>query len=60
MHHIMRDDPCRRAVFGMTIEDVNMRLWFGCRSSVIVSEPINFISVRMFFFYSCMEFGKLI
>ena len=41
----MRDDPCRRATFGMTIENTTTRLWFCCRSSVVVSEPFDFPSV---------------
>jgi hypothetical protein len=56
MQHVMRDDPCRRATFGMTIENSTARVWFCCRSSVIVSEPFDFIAVRVslvvFFFLS--------
>jgi hypothetical protein len=50
MQHVMRDDPCRRATFGMTIENSTTRLWFCCRSSVIVSEAFDFIAVRVFSF----------
>ena len=50
MQHVMRDDPCCRATFGMTIENSTMRLWFCCRSSVIVSEAFNFIAVCVFSF----------
>ena len=42
----MRDDPCCRAMFGMTIENTTTRLWFCCRSSIVVSEPFDFFSVR--------------
>ena len=51
MKHLMWDDPChRRATFGMTIENTMTRLWFCCRSSVVVSEPFDFLSVRAFIF----------
>src|SRR5882762_9752343 len=49
MQHVMRDDPCRRATFGMTIENSTTRAWFCCRSSVIISEAFNFIAVCVFF-----------
>ena len=51
MQHVLRDDPCRRATFGMTIENSTARLWFCCRSSVIVSEAFNFITVRVFYYF---------
>ncbi|EKM54135.1 uncharacterized protein PHACADRAFT_209951 [Phanerochaete carnosa HHB-10118-sp] len=41
--YIMREDPRRRFVYGFTIEDVNMRLWFCSRSDVIVSKPFDFM-----------------
>jgi hypothetical protein len=44
----MRDDLRRRATFGMTIENTTTRLWFCCRSMVLVSEAFNFIDVRVF------------
>jgi hypothetical protein len=43
----MRDDPRRRATFGMTIENSTTRIWFCCRSSVVVSEPFDFIAVGL-------------
>ena len=49
----MRDDPCRRATLGMTIENAMTRIWFCCRSSVIVSEGFDFIAVRAFFVFLC-------
>jgi hypothetical protein len=36
-------------MFGMTIENAMMRVWFCCCSSVIVSEGFDFIAVRAFF-----------
>ena len=47
MHHIMRSDPRRRFAFGITIEDLTMRLWFCDRALVLVSEPINLHQVRV-------------
>jgi hypothetical protein len=49
MQHVMRDDPCHRAMFGMTIENSMTRVWFCCRSLVIVSEKFNFIAVSASF-----------
>jgi len=43
----MRDDVRRRASFGMTVENSTTRVWFCCRSSVVVSEAFNFIDVRL-------------
>jgi len=48
MQHVMRDDPCRRATFSMTVKNATTRVWFCCRSSVIVSEAFNFIIVCIF------------
>jgi hypothetical protein len=45
IQHVM---PCRQATFGMTIENATTRVWFCCRSSVIVSDAFNFIAVRVF------------
>ncbi|CEL60446.1 hypothetical protein RSOLAG1IB_09652 [Rhizoctonia solani AG-1 IB] len=41
MHHIMRNDPCRRFVHGLTCEDTKARLWFNNRCDVIVSEEFD-------------------
>jgi hypothetical protein len=43
--HILRNDPCRRFVFGITIEDVILRLWCFARSGVMVTTPIQWIEV---------------
>jgi hypothetical protein len=45
----MRDSVRHRASFGMTIENATTRMWFCCRSAIIVSEAFNFIDVRIFF-----------
>ncbi|KAH7912084.1 hypothetical protein BJ138DRAFT_1112622 [Hygrophoropsis aurantiaca] len=43
LHNVMRSDPCRRATFGVTIEDTQTRFWFTCCSETIVSEAFNLI-----------------
>ncbi|KAG1771899.1 hypothetical protein EV702DRAFT_1033892 [Suillus placidus] len=42
LHNIMREDPCRRFAFGLTIEDTQLRLWLSNRAFVAVTKPINF------------------
>ncbi|KAI6156760.1 hypothetical protein BKA82DRAFT_4049448 [Pisolithus tinctorius] len=32
LHHIMHSDPRRRATFGVTIENMEMRFWFACQA----------------------------
>ena len=49
LQHMMRDDPRRRATFGLTIENCTTRVWFCCRSLLVVSEPFDCIAVRRFF-----------
>ncbi|KAF9241208.1 hypothetical protein BU15DRAFT_45238 [Melanogaster broomeanus] len=60
MHHIMRSDPCRRATFGITIENTNTRLWFTCRSLTVVSQPFNFTEDigNVIHVLSCFAFAK--
>ncbi|KAG9308919.1 hypothetical protein JVU11DRAFT_11379 [Chiua virens] len=43
LHNIMREDPLRRFVFGITVEDMNMRLWLSNRAYLAVSEAVDFI-----------------
>ncbi|KAF8598808.1 hypothetical protein BDV93DRAFT_547205 [Ceratobasidium sp. AG-I] len=38
MHHIMRCDPRRRFVFGMTIENTSARFWFHDRCDIVASD----------------------
>ncbi|KAI6140072.1 hypothetical protein EDD17DRAFT_1499862, partial [Pisolithus thermaeus] len=45
LQHIMRSDPCRRATFGVTIENTEMRFWFTCRAVTPVSKSFNFCTV---------------
>ncbi|KAG1809747.1 uncharacterized protein HD556DRAFT_1280479, partial [Suillus plorans] len=41
LHNIMREDPCRRFAFGITIEDTQLRLWLSNRGFLAVTEPID-------------------
>ncbi|KAF8845353.1 hypothetical protein BDN67DRAFT_941205 [Paxillus ammoniavirescens] len=42
LHNIMREDPCRRFAFGITIENTRLRLWLSNRALLVVTEPIHF------------------
>ncbi|KAJ7135382.1 hypothetical protein C8R43DRAFT_1203559 [Mycena crocata] len=42
--HILANDPGRRAVFGFTIEDAKMRVWFMSRSHIMACKKFDFIS----------------
>ncbi|EGO05191.1 hypothetical protein SERLA73DRAFT_26586, partial [Serpula lacrymans var. lacrymans S7.3] len=44
LHNIMREDPCRRFAYGITIENTNLRLWLSNRAFLAVTEPIDFLS----------------
>ena len=46
LRHILRDDPCRRFVFGITIEDYQMRIWLACRVGIFVSRSFDYTKVR--------------
>ncbi|KAI0342412.1 hypothetical protein BDW22DRAFT_1357756 [Trametopsis cervina] len=57
MNHSMRETVQRRFVFGYTIENASMRLWFGSRSDLLVSEQFDFIrdhEAIVYFFLSIM------
>ncbi|KAG8680985.1 hypothetical protein FRC11_001729, partial [Ceratobasidium sp. 423] len=41
MHHIMRSDPRRKYVHGLTCENTQVRLWFHDRSDVVASEKFD-------------------
>ncbi|KAI0057356.1 hypothetical protein BV25DRAFT_1920204 [Artomyces pyxidatus] len=43
-HRILRDDPCRRFVLGISIENTDTRLWYVNRSVLAVSQPFNFVT----------------
>jgi len=51
LQQAMRDDMRRRATFGITIENFTTRVWFCCRSSVVVSEAFDFMKVRFYFYF---------
>ncbi|KAF9449016.1 hypothetical protein P691DRAFT_774983, partial [Macrolepiota fuliginosa MF-IS2] len=40
--HIMNDDPCRTWIYGITIEDNMMSIWYFCRSHSVKSKPFDF------------------
>ncbi|KAF9240841.1 hypothetical protein BU15DRAFT_73701 [Melanogaster broomeanus] len=60
LHYVMRNDPCRRATFGITIENSNMRVWFTCRSMTLVSEPFNFVTnvEDTIYLFCCLAFAE--
>ncbi|TEB30525.1 hypothetical protein FA13DRAFT_1774689 [Coprinellus micaceus] len=41
--HLLNQDPIRFAVYGITIEDCDVSLWYFCRSHTAKSEPFNFL-----------------
>ncbi|KAF8229136.1 hypothetical protein L208DRAFT_1288080, partial [Tricholoma matsutake] len=43
MHHVMRTDPHCRFVFGSSIENSEMHLWFFHHSHGMVTHAFNFI-----------------
>ncbi|PSS18944.1 hypothetical protein PHLCEN_2v3160 [Hermanssonia centrifuga] len=51
MRNCMRYDARRRFIFGFTIENTNMRLWFCDRSQVVICKPFNFITEHAYFTY---------
>jgi hypothetical protein len=48
MCHIMREDPCRRFVFGISIENNKTRIWQANRAGVFVSDSFDYVDVRLF------------
>ena len=51
MHHILRSDPCRRFTFGFTFENRTLRIYFACRSTVVVTQSFDFMSVRFIYLH---------
>lgn len=37
LHHVLRNDSCRRFTFAFTIENRTLRIYFACRSTVVVT-----------------------
>ncbi|KAI6140067.1 hypothetical protein EDD17DRAFT_1499893 [Pisolithus thermaeus] len=60
LHHIMRGDPCRRATFGVTIENTEMRFWFTCRAVTLVSKSFNFCTEpeHLIYFFCSLAFAE--
>ncbi|KAF9236609.1 hypothetical protein BU15DRAFT_76812 [Melanogaster broomeanus] len=60
LHSIMREDPCRRSSFGVTIENTQVRLWFTCRTVTVVSEPFNFFTdiVNLIYLFCSLIFAN--
>ncbi|KAI5994284.1 hypothetical protein F5J12DRAFT_962663 [Pisolithus orientalis] len=60
LHHIMRSDPCRRATFGVTIENTQTRFWFTCRAVTLVSKSFNFLTEpeHLIHFFCALAFAK--
>ncbi|KAF9449014.1 hypothetical protein P691DRAFT_703938 [Macrolepiota fuliginosa MF-IS2] len=40
--HIMNDDPRRMWIYGITVEDNMMSIWYFCRSHSVKSKPFDF------------------
>ncbi|KAG7089184.1 hypothetical protein E1B28_010886 [Marasmius oreades] len=41
MHEVMHNDPRRRFVFGLTIANTTIRLWFQNRTTLVASHPFH-------------------
>ncbi|KAI6111315.1 hypothetical protein F5141DRAFT_776336 [Pisolithus sp. B1] len=61
LHHIMYSDPCRRATFGITTEDAQMKFWFTCRAATLVSKPFDFFMEpeHLIYFCCCLAFANV-
>ncbi|KAI6017652.1 hypothetical protein BKA83DRAFT_211114 [Pisolithus microcarpus] len=57
--HITGSDPCRRATFGITTEDTQMKFWFTCRAATLVSKPFDFFKEpeHLIYFFCCLAFA---
>ncbi|KAI6046783.1 hypothetical protein EDC04DRAFT_1249500 [Pisolithus marmoratus] len=60
LYHIMRSDPCRRATFGVTIENTKLRFWFTCRAVTLVSKTFDFFSEpeHLIYFFCSLAFAS--
>jgi hypothetical protein len=45
MQHIMAVDARRRFIFGITIENTSLRLWYANRSMLVSSTPLDIAEV---------------
>lgn len=44
---MMSEDICRDFVYGFTIEDTSMKMWYCDRSNIVVSDEFDIHEVRM-------------
>lgn len=51
MSHTLQKDPRRRFVFGFTIDDCKMRIWYGSRADIFVSTAFDMMTVRATFIF---------
>jgi hypothetical protein len=49
--HCLYDNPCRRFIYALTIEDDSAKAWCFTRSRAVVSERFNFLQVRSVLFF---------
>ena len=47
MSRCMEENPMRRFVYGFTVEDTRMRLWYCDRAHIIASTPFDFVTVSV-------------
>ncbi|KAI6111282.1 hypothetical protein F5141DRAFT_1113645 [Pisolithus sp. B1] len=60
LHHIMRGDPCCHAMFGVMIENTEMRFWFTCRAVTLMSKSFNFCTEpeHLIYFFCSLAFAE--
>jgi hypothetical protein len=46
MQHLMGGDARRRFIFGITIENTSLRLWYANRSMLVSSTPLDIVEVE--------------
>jgi hypothetical protein len=49
MHRVLTHDISRRFIFGLTVEDEDVRIYFACRAFLAVSEEFNINEVSISF-----------
>ena len=45
MHHTLREDAMRTRGWGFTIENRTLRMWYAGRADIVVSHPVDFMTV---------------
>ena len=43
----MREDPVRTRAWSFTIENCTLRMWYAGRADIIVSRPVDFMTVSL-------------